>query len=187
MMGRARLWAVAVGVSAAVAVTAGGTAAMGAGGKGDKHDDKKTVRTTLTGYEEDPPVSTTGSGRFRAHIDEKNKKITYRLSYEDLEGGNVTQAHIHFGGRAQTGGIIVWLCGDKGVMGRPAGTQECPDSPATITGTIKPKNVVGPVEQGIEPGEFDELVDAIRAGVTYVNVHTAEFPTGEIRGQLSRH
>jgi hypothetical protein len=32
--------------------------------------------------------------------------------------------------------------------------------------------------------EFDELVRAIRAGVTYVNVHSETFPGGEIRGQL---
>jgi hypothetical protein len=43
---------------------------------------------------------------------------------------------------------------------------------------------VAAVAQGLEPGEFDELVDAIRAGVTYVNVHTTKFPGGEIRGQI---
>ena len=42
------------------------------------------------------------------------------------------------------------------------------------------------VGQGIAAGEFDELVDAIRAGVTYANVHTATFQTGEIRAQLER-
>lgn len=186
MTGRARLWAVAVAVSVVAAGTAGGSAAMGAGGKGDTHHDKKTVRAKLSGYEEDPlTISTPGSGRFRAQVDEKKEKITYTLSYEDLKT-NVRQAHIHFGGRHQSGGIIVWLCADPDVPGRPAGTQTCPDSPATITGTIKPKHVVGPVEQGIKPGEFDELVDAIRAGVTYVNVHTAQYPGGEIRGQLSQ-
>ncbi len=34
------------------------------------------------------------------------------------------------------------------------------------------------------PGEFDELVSALRAGATYVNVHTDGRPGGEIRGQI---
>ena len=32
--------------------------------------------------------------------------------------------------------------------------------------------------------EFAELVKAIRAGLTYANVHTSKFPGGEIRGQI---
>jgi hypothetical protein len=33
-------------------------------------------------------------------------------------------------------------------------------------------------------GEFDEVIAAMRAGVTYANVHTAQFPGGEVRGQI---
>ena len=40
------------------------------------------------------------------------------------------------------------------------------------------------VSQGVAPGEFDELIRAIRAGVAYVNVHSSTFPAGEVRGQL---
>ena len=43
---------------------------------------------------------------------------------------------------------------------------------------------MGPAAQGIAPGEFDELVDAIRAGVSYANVHSTTYPMGEIRAQL---
>jgi CHRD domain len=43
------------------------------------------------------------------------------------------------------------------------------------------------VGQGIAAGEFDELVDAIRAGFTYANVHTTAFPPGEIRAQIKAH
>ena len=54
-----------------------------------------------------------------------------------------------------------------------------------MTGTITPADVIGPASQGIGAGQFDKLVDAIRAGVTYVNVHTPSFPAGEIRGQIN--
>jgi CHRD domain len=57
-------------------------------------------------------------------------------------------------------------------------------TPATIHGTIRPADVVRPAGQGLAAGEFDELVSAIFAGVTYANVHSATFPGGEIRAQL---
>jgi hypothetical protein len=56
-----------------------------------------------------------------------------------------------------------------------------------VTGTITTPNVIGPAGQGIAAGEFAELVDAIRAGVTYANVHTLpQFGGGEIRGQIRK-
>jgi hypothetical protein len=44
----------------------------------------------------------------------------------------------------------------------------------------------GAAAQGIAAGDFDELVRALRAGVTYANVHSQARPGGEIRGQLDR-
>ena len=63
-----------------------------------------------------------------------------------------------------------------------------------MSGTITPLEVIGPGSppavpplggQGIDPGQFEELVAAIRAGRAYANVHSAKFPGGEIRGQLN--
>jgi hypothetical protein len=142
----------------------------------------KELRTRLTGFQEVPAVSTDASGKFRAKLRTSSQEIEYRLSYADLTGG-VRQAHIHLGQPAVNGGISVFLCSNLG--NGPAGTQACPPAPATITGTIRPADVVGPADQGIDPMQFDELVRAIRAGVTYANVHSGTFPNGEIRGQLS--
>jgi CHRD domain len=163
--------AVAVVAAASVVAT---TAVAG----GDKE-----VRTWLTGFEEVPAVSTDASGKFSARVRASSGEIHYELSYAHLTGA-VQQAHIHLGQRAVNGGISVFLCSNLG--NGPPGTQACPAAPATITGTIRPADVVGPAVQGIDPGEFDELVRAIRAGVTYANVHSETFPGGEIRGQL-RH
>ena len=169
---------------AAVAAVVIGATAMNAAGAADGEGDARSspFSERLSGYEEDPLVlSTTGTGEFQAGIDSAAREITYSLSYAGLEG-NVLQAHIHLGGRAQSGGISVFLCSNLG--NGPAGTQACPAAPATISGTITPTDVIGPGGQGITAGQFDELVAAMRADSTYVNVHSSLYPGGEIRAQL---
>ena len=81
----------------------------------------------MTGYEENPDVSTVASGSFEARLSGDGDSLAYELSYSGLEG-TVTQAHIHFGKPAVNGGISIWLCesGDKPVAvrqyaGLPAG------------------------------------------------------------------
>jgi CHRD domain len=128
----------------------------------------------LNGYKEVPAISTTGGGRFEAEIG--NGEVSYTLRYHDLEGGDVLFAHIHFGRSATNGGVIAFLCGGGD---KPA----CPSS-GTVEGVIDAADVVGPADQGIEPGEFQELVRAIRRNAAYVNVHTEAFETGEIRGNV---
>jgi hypothetical protein len=144
----------------------------------------KGLRAFLSGYNEVPAVSTVATGDFRARISNDESRIDYELSYADLEGA-VTQAHIHVGQANVNGGISVWLCSNLASPPTPAGIQPCPPPPATITGTIVASDVVGPTAQGIAPGEFAELIRAIRAGRTYANVHTTKFPGGEIRDQLA--
>jgi hypothetical protein len=143
----------------------------------------RDIRERLSGYEEDPLVlSTPANGEFTASVDRAAEEIEYRLSYRGFET-DVLQAHIHFGGRHQSGGISVFLCSNLG--NGPAGTQSCPVREGTVTGTLRPADVIGPTGQGITTGEFAELVGAIRAGVTYANVHSTRFPGGEIRAQLN--
>ncbi len=135
----------------------------------------------LTGYEEVPAVSTVGYGDFRAEFGPYNNSVSWQLVYRDLEG-DVTQAHIHLGQKNVNGGIAVFLCSNLG--NGPAGTQPCPASPGMVTGTFRAADLVGPAAQGLAPGEFSELVRAMREGVTYVNVHSTKFPGGEVRSQL---
>ncbi|GIG87240.1 CHRD domain-containing protein [Plantactinospora endophytica] len=183
-----RRWYGAVASVAALLAAGAGTVRI-AYGTADRNDDERdrwgVVRERLTGYQEDPlAISTSGTGRLSLGIDEDEQELTYQLSYEGLEG-NVTQAHVHVGGRAQSGGISAFICTNLG--NGPAGTQACPAAPATVTGTIRPVDVIGPTAQGITAGQFDELVAAVRAGATYVNVHSSLYPGGEIRAQLGRH
>jgi hypothetical protein len=171
----------AIGVVAAGTVIGSVAVASGDDGRGRNNN----IRESLSGYQEDPlALSTTGTGDFRARISPKGDRITYTLKYSALEG-SVLQAHIHFGGRHQSGGISVFLCSNLG--NGPAGTQACPAAPATIEGVLVAADVIGPAGQGIAAGEFDELVRAIRSGTTYVNVHSSLYPGGEIRAQLGDH
>ena len=150
----------------------------------------KVINEVLSGYQETPlTLSTTGNGEFHARISNDETQIQYQLSYSDLEGA-VTQAHIHLGEPAITGGISVFLCSNLG--NGPAGTQACPAAPATITGTITAADVspnipatAGARMQGLNTGELDELIRAIRAGATYVNVHSTLYAGGEIRSQIN--
>jgi hypothetical protein len=144
----------------------------------------RSLKTELKGFEEIPTLSTPGNGEFRAKISKDRDSVEYTLSYENLEG-EVTQAHIHLGAKAFNGGIMVFLCSN--LPDPPPGTQACPVPSGTVTGSFSAADVIGPEGQGISPGEFDEVVRALRAGATYANVHTTTRPAGEIRGQIKSH
>ena len=140
-------------------------------------NERSRFKTALSGYEETPAVSSAGSGEFSATVDDENQTIHYTLSFANLNR-SVLFAHVHFGQRGVAGGIAAFLCG--------GGTKPAPCVPGTtITGTITPAGVSGPSGQGIAPGEWNELVAAIRAGVAYANVHSTTQPAGEIRGQIN--
>ena len=143
----------------------------------------KEIKALLIGYEEVPAVSTGAGGELRARISNDETSISYELSYSDLEG-SVTQSHIHLGQPGVNGGISVWLCSNLASPPTPPGVQPCPPPPATITGTLTAADVVGPAGQGIDPGQFSELIQAIRARSTYVNIHSTKWPGGEVRSQI---
>lgn len=146
----------------------------------DPNNDHK-ISLKLTGFQETPlTLSSPASGEFEARIVDNDSQIDWELSYRGIPT-NVLQAHVHFGARAITGGISIFLCTNLG--NGPAGTQPCPQM-GTISGHIRAADVIGPAGQGIAAGELAEIIAAIRAGVAYVNVHSTQFPTGEIRAQF---
>src|SRR5216117_4031558 len=125
-------------------------------------DERHRVKANLSGFQETPStLSTPGSGRFTAKIDDDAQTIDYRLSYEGLEAPAIA-AHIHLGARATSGGVSAFLCGGGN---KPA----CPPAGGIVTGTITPADIIGPTAQGIAPGEFAEVVRAIRNGAVMVS------------------
>jgi hypothetical protein len=146
------------------------------------------LTATMSGYQEVPAISSTGTADFTADVSKDGESISWQLTYSGLEG-DVQQSHIHFGQRSVNGGISVFLCTNLG--NGPAGTQACPQS-GTISGTITAADVSPNIpatlaarNQGIDTGEYDELVRAIGAGKAYANLHTTKWPGGEIRAQLN--
>jgi hypothetical protein len=75
-----------------------------------------------------------------------------------------------------SGAVAAFLCGGT----KPA----CPAAGGTVSGTIVAADVLAIPAQGLAAGDLAGLLKAMRAGVTYANVHTATFGSGEIRGQI---
>lgn len=147
---------------------------------GNGHRGNGGFHAKLDGYQEVPlTLSTTGVGKFKARL--RDNVVEYKLRYSGLEGTTVNAAHIHLGRPAVAGGVIAFLCGGAD---KPA----CPAS-GEVAGTIDIDDVDGPAAQGItaeEPTRFEEFVRAMKAGATYVNVHTNKYESGEIRGQIGK-
>lgn len=128
----------------------------------------RTVTAELSGEDEVPAVESEGRGR--AFFNLSRDGIRYKLGVKDID--EVTQAHIHLGEPGENGPVVAFLFGfveggvtTEGVLAR---------------GTITEGDLVGPLA-GMP---LSALVDALRNGGAYVNVHTIDHPAGEIRGQI---
>lgn len=165
---------IALTSSLALALVAG--AGLGLRAVAAQHE--ATMRATLHGLNEVPPTVSRATATLRASVDETAKKITFTLTFRNLTAPP-TAAHIHFGPEKVNGGVVVFFCGGGG---KPA----CPTTTSgTITGTIVAADIVGPTAQGIQAGDFTSLMYATRTGNAYANIHSPNFPNGEIRGQIS--
>jgi CHRD domain len=109
---------------------------------------------SLSGANEVPPVSTRGYGTADTTYDRQSGILRWTVTYSGLTGP-VTSAHFH--GPAQqgaNGGITVPL----------TGSLESPISGAATLNTVQAADLM--------------------AGRWYLNLHTAAYPGGEIRGQV---
>ena len=144
------------------------------------------VAARLRGFEEVPPISTGAQGFFLGTFNAASTALDYTVVYFDLQG-TVTQSHIHIGQGGVNGAVVLFFCTN---LAPPAGVPApppCPNGPGinSVSGTLTAANVITVAAQGIAAGEFAEVVRAIRAGSSYANVHTDQFPGGEVRGQIT--
>jgi hypothetical protein len=136
----------------------------------------------LSGFDEVPlAINSPGTGKLRLKADKHAGTLEYELTYSGLTSP-ATQAHIHFGKRGVTGGVIVYFCSNLG--NAPAGTPACPENGGTVSGTITSAGVIGAQPQNVKPGDFEALLAALFSKTSYANVHTTNFPAGEIRGEI---
>ena len=129
-----------------------------------------TLTATLTGAEEDPAVNTGAFGTATVTVDVGARTVTYRVDVFNLPSG-VTAAHIHVGAAGTAGPVVVSL--------EPP-VQASNDF--AFTGTVSGEEFVTRANQGIRSA--DDMIQAILAGNSYVNVHSSANRPGEIRGRL---
>lgn len=134
----------------------------------------RSLKANLTGLAEIPPVWTAGAGEFRAVVSDDDTQLAIELSFDGLTGP-AAAAHIHFAPPHANGGVMIHLCGSGGA---PA----CPLPGQTLSRTLLAGDVVA--IQGLQAGDLQAALKIIRSGLAYVNVHTAAFPGGEIRGHI---
>jgi CHRD domain len=139
-------------------------------------DDTREFRARLIGINEVPSINTEGTATLRLKVN--GDSIDFDLRYQNLSLAP-SVAHIHFGQAHTNGAVVVFFCGGGGQAACPTTTS------GTVTGTIKPANVIAVPAQGIKAGDLAAVLRAIRAGAAYANMHTPpNFPGGEIRGQI---
>jgi hypothetical protein len=138
-------------------------------------------RANLSGFNEVPPIVSNGTGTVALVLDANLQSVNYSLTYSGL-GASVAQGHLKFGQEGVSGGVIAFLCTNLG--NGPPGTPACPSPSGTVTGTLTPASIIGPVAQNIAAGDFTSLVKVLNSERAYVNVSTSQFPAGELRGPL---
>jgi hypothetical protein len=161
----------------------------GANNNNNNNKNNNTYSATFSGFEEIGPLGagetgailSKGQGQLTLNVDKGNRLINFQLTYSNLSSP-VTVSHIHFGKRHVAGGVMVFFCSNN--ANPPPGTQTCPMTGGTVTGTITGANVQALAGQNVTAGDFDALLAALESNTAYGNIHTTNFTAGEIRGQI---
>jgi CHRD domain len=176
---------IAAAVMAGLVALWGGVAHADGGGANNEEFSAHLNGFKVTGglNAETGAILTEGAGTFQLDLDKKS--ASYTLTYSGLTSA-VTMAHIHFGKEHVPGGIMVWLCQTIAKPSPTAGTPFCPTAGGTVSGTITKDNVIAISGQNVTAGDFSAFLDALTSNTAYANVHTVNFPAGEIRGQVRK-
>jgi hypothetical protein len=120
---------------------------------------------SLSGANAVPPNDEQGFGEALVILNDALDTITVSLYFDDLTGP-ATASHIHVGPPDDNGPVVLPFAGF------PADTDGHYEADLTAA--------------DMAPGySFDDLVQDIFNGNAYINIHTDEYPGGEIRGQIT--
>ncbi len=125
--------------------------------------------TPLTGMEEVPPVNTNGTGI--ALFDLVDNNINFKVNVTMLK--NIQSAEIYRGEFGQNGEIIISLLNSSSPIDVDNGTL--------VKGQLTAKDLVG----SLKGKTIKELVQLFNNTKAYLNIHTEQYPNGEIRGQIT--
>jgi hypothetical protein len=128
----------------------------------------------LSGGQEVHEVDTKAQGQAIFHISKDGHSIDYKLIVANIE--NVRMAHIHLAPAGVNGPVVAWLYPSA----PPAQLIPGRSSGILAQGTITADDLVGP----LAGQSLDDLIEAMSTGNAYVNVHTDQYPPGEVRGQI---
>lgn len=161
-----RRFLTAVGCSGVTLVSTGVATARG-------HN--RNFRAHLSGDNEVPPVETNAQGQAIFQLNKTGDALSYKLNVANID--DVFMAHIHNAPAGVNGPVVTWLYPEDGP---PA--EQIPDrfDGVLAESTITADDLVGPLGEDT----IDDLVELLRAGEAYVNVHTTAHPAGEVRGQI---
>ena len=132
--------------------------------------------TNLLGSMETPPNASTATGTFSLDYNPANTtSVTYTLTFSGLSS-DATMAHVHFGPAGESGAVLFTLF-DFGLPPSQTVTS------GTYSGTLSSANFQPDTVDGVDT--FANFLTDLQDGLIYVNVHSTNYPNGEIRGQLS--
>lgn len=134
----------------------------------------RTFIAKLSGSQEVPANSSVAHGHALFFVSRDGTELRYKLFVGQIQ--NVTQAHIHVGMPGVNGPVVLFLYPSA----PPAQLIPGPFNGPLNMGTATAANLTGPLAG--QP--MSVLVDLLISGGAYVNVHTSQFPPGEIRGPV---
>ncbi len=136
--------------------------------------DSPSFSAHLAGRNEVPAVDTLAQGQAHFKLSEDGTQLEYKLIAANIE--NILQSHIHVGPAGENGPVVAFLYPDAPPAVLIAGRFDG----VLAKGSITADDLSGPLA-GMT---LVDLLAEMEAGNTYVNLHTIQFPGGEIRGQI---
>jgi hypothetical protein len=145
-----------------------------------------SYKATLNGQANVPdPIDTRASGELKLVVSADGRSISYVLTVKDIE--NASAGDLHLGPPGANGPLVAKLFPVGGAV-----PKKGPFSGVLAKGTLDAGDLIGP----LTGAKLEELIEQIREGNAYINVHTndgmdppnsgpGDYRLGEIRGQIA--